>query len=96
MDTDDKIREELKLVFDPEFGVNIVDLGYVYEIEIKNDNQVIIKMTCISENASIRDWLSSGVKFAIQGIDGIKDVDVQFVTTPKWSPSRMNKEVRKN
>lgn len=90
----EKVYEELKYVFDPEFGVNVVDLGYIYDVTY-DDHRLNIAMTCISENQSVRDRLISGVKFAVENLAGVNEVNVSFVSTPKWNPDMMNKNVKK-
>ncbi len=54
MTIEDKIYEELKFVFDPEFGVSIVDLGYIYQLHVDEQYNVKITMTCISESIQIQ------------------------------------------
>jgi metal-sulfur cluster biosynthetic enzyme len=92
---EDKIYEELSFVFDPEFGVSIVDLGYIYQLSVDAEKNVMIKMTCISESAQIQEWLKSGVEFAVATVDGVKSVTVKIVSEPKWSPKMMKKGLKK-
>lgn len=94
MTIEDKIYEELKFVFDPEFGVSIVDLGYIYQLHVDEQYNVKITMTCISESIQIQDWLKSGVEFAVASVDGIKSVTVELVSEPKWNPSMMKKSIK--
>ena len=51
--SDDLVFEALKQVYDPEIGVNIVDLGLVYGVEIKDDNDVEVTMTLTSMGLSL-------------------------------------------
>ena len=75
----EKIISEIKKVYDPEIPVNIYDLGLIYSINIKNDNEAYIEMTLTSPNCPVADSLPKMVKENISSIEGIKKVDLKLV-----------------
>ena len=68
----EKIISEIKKVYDPEIPVNIYDLGLIYSINIKNDNEAYIEMTLTSPNCPVADSLPKMVKENISSIEGNK------------------------
>ncbi len=90
----DIIRESLKEVIDPELGVNIVDLGLIYEIETADDNNVQIKMTLTFPGCPAGPYIIAQVHQAVEDLEGVADVDVEIVWDPAWSPEMMSEEIR--
>ena len=68
----EKIIAEIKKVYDPEIPVNIYDLGLIYNIEVKNENEAYIEMTLTSPNCPVADSLPKMVKENISSIEDIK------------------------
>jgi len=93
MITEDQVREALKQVEDPEIGLNIVDLGLVYDVEI-DGTRVHIRMTLTSPGCPVGPQLLSGSKRAVQELEGVEQVDVELVWEPFWTPDRVNPEYR--
>ncbi|MBE2909074.1 metal-sulfur cluster assembly factor [Anoxybacillus flavithermus] len=87
----EKIIEQLRYVIDPELGINVVDLGLIYDISV-NEGNVSILMTLTTPGCPLHDSIVSGVKRALLDIEGIKDVDVQITWNPPWTPERMSEE----
>ena len=90
----DKIIAEIKKVYDPEIPVNIYDLGLIYDIKIKNENEVYIQMTLTSPNCPVADSLPKMVKDNICYIEGIKKVDLKLVWNPPWTKDMMSEEAK--
>ena len=61
MQIKDKIIEEIKKIYDPEIPVNIYDLGLIYKIDVKDDNNITIDMTLTSPNCPVADSLTNNV-----------------------------------
>ncbi|MFB5676034.1 metal-sulfur cluster assembly factor [Paenibacillus terreus] len=83
----------LKEVYDPELGVNIVDLGLVYGVECTEGSAKII-MTLTTPGCPMHDMLVGGVKRAAAGLPGVREVQVQVVWEPQWSPEQMSEEAK--
>ena len=90
----DRIIAEIKKVYDPEIPVNIYDLGLIYNIEVKNENEAFIQMTLTSPNCPVADSLPKMVKENIQSIEGIKKVDLKLVWNPPWTKDMMSEEAK--
>lgn len=83
------IIEKLKTVFDPEIPVNVYDLGFIYKIEIKDDDTVTIQMTLSSPNCPVAETLPIEVRNAVQTIEGVRGVYVDIVFEPEWNQDMM-------
>jgi metal-sulfur cluster biosynthetic enzyme len=91
MDIRELVLEQLRTVIDPELGVNVVDLGLIYDLQI-NDGNIYILMTLTTPGCPLHDSIVGGVKRALEHIDGIRDVQVQITWNPPWTPERMSEE----
>jgi metal-sulfur cluster biosynthetic enzyme len=95
---EDKIREALKGVVDPELFVNIVDLGLVYEVkiadEVEGKSNVAVEMTMTSPACPAGPQLLSQSQDAVRRLEGVGEVDVKLVMEPPWTPDRMTEEAR--
>jgi metal-sulfur cluster biosynthetic enzyme len=91
--TSDGVRDVLKTVLDPELHMNIVDLGLVYGVEVK-DAAVSVKMTLTSPGCPYGPYLLHQVKETVLALKGIKDASVDVVWDPPWGPDKMTEEVR--
>ena len=90
----DKIIAEVKKIYDPEIPVNIYDLGLIYNIEIKNDDEVNIEMTLTSPNCPVAESLPRMVKENIKSIEGVNKVDLKLVWSPPWTKDMMSEEAK--
>jgi metal-sulfur cluster biosynthetic enzyme len=95
MATETEIREALRSVIDPEIGVNIVDLGLVYCIEVE-DVHVRIAMTMTSPACPLADYLKDLVVSAIrERAPEVVEVDVNLEWDPPWDPDMMSEQARR-
>jgi metal-sulfur cluster biosynthetic enzyme len=93
--TDADVREALRTVIDPELGVNIVDLGLVYRIDVDGP-RVRVEMTMTSPACPMADFLKELVDTAVRGaVPGVQNVDVAIVWEPPWDPDLMSDEARR-
>lgn len=91
--TPDQVREVLRGVFDPELHMNIVDLGLIYDAQVK-DGVVDVKMTLTSPGCPYGPYLIHQVKDTLKTLKGIRDVQLEVVWDPPWGPDKMTEEVR--
>ena len=93
--TEADVREALREVIDPEIGVNIVDLGLVYGIQVSN-GAVRITMTMTSPACPLRDYLQDLVESTIAArLPGATHVTVDVVSDPPWSDELMSDAARR-
>ena len=90
----EKIIAEIKKVYDPEIPVNIYDLGLIYNIEVKNENEAYIEMTLTSPNCPVADSLPKQVKEYIMKVKGVSDVKLNLVWDPPWDKSKMSEAAK--
>lgn len=93
MPTESEIREALKSVIDPELGINIVDLGLIYDIVI-NKGAVKVKMTLTTPMCPLGPLIVENARKAVEGVPGVKDVDIEVTFDPPWTMDRINPEIK--
>ncbi|MCF6092444.1 metal-sulfur cluster assembly factor [Microaerobacter geothermalis] len=95
MVTEEMVREKLYDVYDPELGINVVDLGLIYGIDLVEDGKSVnITMTLTTPGCPLHDSISRGVQNAVQQIPGVELVHVDLVWSPPWTPERMSEKAK--
>ena len=89
------ILEKLKEVVDPEIGIDVVNLGLIYEIDIRPDNTVYVKMTMTTPGCPLTMWLLRAVEEKVLEIPGVKDAEIELTFDPPWTPDRISEEYKK-
>jgi metal-sulfur cluster biosynthetic enzyme len=94
MATPEDIREEvteaLKTVDDPELGIDIMNLGLVYEVDVSEEGDVKIEFTLTTMGCPIGPMIDEQIKDATAHIEGIGQVTTELVMYPPWSPEKMS------
>jgi metal-sulfur cluster biosynthetic enzyme len=90
---DEAVRDALRKVKDPEVGMNIVDLGLVYEIEVAAQS-VNVQMTLTSPGCPVGPQILGESKQVVEDLEGVEDVTIELVWEPYWSPERIDPKVR--
>ncbi len=91
--TEEAVRTALKTCNDPEIPVNIVDLGLVYGVAVR-DAYAHVRMTLTAPGCPMADEVEEQVRGALLGVHGIETVDVDVVEQPAWTPERMSPAAR--
>jgi metal-sulfur cluster biosynthetic enzyme len=86
------IYNTLRNVYDPELGVNVIDLGLVYNVAVNEEGYVTVTMTLTTPGCPMHESLSEGVGVALSAIPGISGGEVRLIWEPPWDPSRMTEE----
>ena len=84
----DELTEALRGVIDPELGVNVVDLGLVYNADVV-DGVAKILITTTTPACPLGPYISDGIRWALLNLDGVLDVDIEVTYDPLWSPDLM-------
>lgn len=93
--TQEAAFEAMKSVYDPEIGVNIVDLGLVFGVETDEANNVEVTMTLTSMGCPLGPVIIRDIQNAISGVDeGVGEVNVRIVWSPPWSPEMMSEDAK--
>lgn len=91
-----KIIEVLKSCYDPEIPVDIFELGLIYEIEIDNEANVIIKMTLTSPACPVAGSLPPEVEAKVASIEEVNNAKIELVWSPPWDKEMMSEEAKLN
>lgn len=93
--TEEMVLEKLKEVIDPEIGIDVVNLGLIYELKVNPDNTVYVKMTMTTPGCPLTMWILRAVEDKILEIPGVKDAEIELTFDPPWTPDRISPEYKK-
>ncbi|WP_019198768.1 metal-sulfur cluster assembly factor [Afipia birgiae] len=88
-----QVRDALRVVIDPELGLNVVDLGFVYGVSVE-DGAAWIVMTATTLGCPATGFLKEGVSNSALRVPGVKSVDVTMTFDPPWTPALMTADAR--
>ena len=88
------VLEALKTVRDPEIPMDLVELGLIYELIVKEGGTVYVEMTLTTPACPVAASMPGEVERAIRGVPGVTDARVKLVWTPPWGPELMSDEAR--
>ncbi|MCP2258556.1 Metal-sulfur cluster biosynthetic enzyme [Streptoalloteichus tenebrarius] len=91
------LEEAMRDVVDPELGINVVDLGLVYDIRLDDDGVATLDMTLTSAACPLTDVIEDQTRAALTGGPGgglVKDFRINWVWMPPWGPERITDEGR--
>ena len=90
----DRILEALEMVIDPELGIDIVNLGLVYEIRFEQDGKTEIDMTLTTMGCPLADLLTDQIHDAMKDVPEVTSVEVKLVWYPAWTVEKMSRYAR--
>lgn len=94
MISEKQVWDTLKNVFDPEIPVNVVDLGLIYSVAVK-DSTVSVDMTLTARGCPMHSYISQDTRAKLMAIPGIEDAQVRVVWDPPWNPTMISDAGRK-
>lgn len=86
----DQITENLEKVVDPEIGINIVDLGLIYDLQADSEKNITVLMTLTAPNCPFGDEIIEGVDYACRKPEGVKEVYINLTFDPPWNPEKIS------
>lgn len=87
---EDQVINALKTVYDPEIGINIVDLGLVYKVE-KRPTELYIQITMTSPACPLHGVITRDIDATLRGeFPGLGPMTIELVWDPPWSPEMMS------
>ena len=92
--TPELIRKALRAVKDPELGLNIVDIGLVYDATVSDTGDVRVKMTLTSPGCPSGAEIMQDARTVLEELEGVRAVEIDLVWEPYWTPERMDPRVR--
>lgn len=90
---EEKIWKVLKRVMDPELGINLVDLGLIYQVK-ENDGKAEIIMTLTSPACPLSYIFEEEISKRVKKIKGIKKVNIKLTFDPIWTPDKMSPKAK--
>jgi metal-sulfur cluster biosynthetic enzyme len=93
MPTVDEVEEALTNVIDPELGLDFVELGLIYEIDV-DDTRVHVTFTLTSPGCPIGPQVSEQIEEFVSELEGVESVDSTMVFTPAWTPELMSDDAK--
>ena len=88
----DDVVEAMKDVVDPELGINVVDLGLVYDVHIDEHSAAVLDMTLTSAACPLTDVIQDQTNSALEGL--VSDVTINWVWMPPWGPDKITDDGR--
>ncbi|HKS49919.1 MAG TPA: metal-sulfur cluster assembly factor [Amycolatopsis sp.] len=89
------VEEAMRDVVDPELGINVVDLGLVYDIRVEPDNTATLDMTLTSAACPLTDVIEDQTASVLVGSAGVvKDFRINWVWMPPWGPEKITEDGR--
>jgi len=88
----DDVTESVKDVIDPELGINVVDLGLIYDISLDGSNVAVLDMTLTSAACPLQDVIEDQTRSVLQ--DLVSDVKINWVWMPPWGPDKITDDGR--
>ncbi len=92
--TPEIVRKALRQVKDPELGLNIVDIGLVYDIEVSEQGDAHVKMTLTSPGCPSGAEIIEDARLVVEQVEGVNSAAIELVWEPYWTPERMDPRVR--
>jgi|SRR5713101_3967083 len=89
-----QVIEVIRTCFDPEIPVNIYELGLIYDVIVSESGNVEIKMTLTSPHCPAAQSLPPDVECKVRTVEGVKDVKVNIVWEPPWTPALMSEAAK--
>jgi metal-sulfur cluster biosynthetic enzyme len=90
----DAVTQALRTVFDPELGINIVDLGLVYDVRVDEQGGVDIEYTLTTMGCPIGPLIEDQMRAVLANVPGAGEVRPELVLRPPWSPEMMSEEAK--
>ena len=92
--TSERVLEALKQVYDPELGINIVDLGLVYDVVVSENGDVDIQYTLTTMGCPIGPMIEDQIRAFLAPLPGLGEVRPEMVLRPPWTPEMMSDEAK--
>jgi metal-sulfur cluster biosynthetic enzyme len=93
MPTREEVVDALRLVEDPELGMDIVELGLLYDVEVEGP-KVHVTFTLTSMGCPVGPMIQEDIHRVTSELDGVEDIDVELTWDPPWTPEKMSDDAK--
>ena len=94
MPTLEDVEDALTNVIDPELGLDFVELGLIYEVDVDGEGAVRVTYTLTSPGCPIGPQVSEQIEEFVGELDGVTDVQPTMTFSPPWTPERMSEDAK--
>ncbi|HEX9895563.1 MAG TPA: metal-sulfur cluster assembly factor [Gemmatimonadales bacterium] len=94
MITPETVRKALRQVKDPELGLNIIDIGLVYDVAVTPEGDVTVKMTLTSPGCPSGAEIMQDAKLVVEELEDVRSTTIELVWEPYWTPEKMDPRVK--
>ena len=94
MPSREQIFDALRVVEDPELGMDIVELGLVYDVEVADEGKVKVTYTLTSMGCPVGPMIEQEISETIASMDGVSEVESDLTWDPPWSPDKMSDDAK--
>jgi FeS assembly SUF system protein len=91
---EDRIIAVLRSVYDPEIPIDIYELGLIYDVDVEDDGDVLIKMTLTSPGCPVAGTLPGEVEDKVASVQGVRGAKVELTWDPPWTMEMMSESAR--
>ncbi len=91
---EEQVIQALYQVYDPELGINVVDLGLIYGVTVA-DAAVEVTMTMTTPGCPMHEAITEGAETAVSRVPGVREARINVVWFPPWDPSKMSEAARR-
>jgi metal-sulfur cluster biosynthetic enzyme len=92
--TQERVLDALRNVYDPELGINIVDLGLVYEVRVDDEGGIDIEYSLTTMGCPIGPLIEDQMRSLLETVPGAGEVRPEMVLRPAWTPEMMSEEAK--
>lgn len=92
--TEQDVKKVLHTVHDPELRMSVVDLGLIYDVQISDQNDVVVKMTVTTPGCPVIDQFLEQAHDKVESLPEVGNVIVKLTFDPFWTPDRIKPELR--
>ena len=93
MPTKEEVVEALRTVEDPELGMDIVELGLLYDVEVEGP-KVKVSYSLTSMGCPAGPMIEEDIQSVASGVEGVQEVETDLVWDPPWTPERMSDDAK--
>ncbi|WP_334332423.1 metal-sulfur cluster assembly factor [Companilactobacillus sp. HBUAS59544] len=93
-DFKDRALSMLEEVIDPELGIDIVNLGLIYDVKLETTGLCIVTMTLTIMGCPLTDYLNESINFQLMEMEEVKRVKINLVWNPVWTKDMMSREAK--
>jgi metal-sulfur cluster biosynthetic enzyme len=94
MVTIEEVNDALREVIDPELGLDFVELGLIYEVEVEEPGAVKVTFTLTSPGCPIGPQVTEQIEEFVTEIEGVQSVASEMTFSPPWTPERMSEDAK--